>query len=299
MSNNSIRIVEVSPRDGLQSEHTLISSQIKVELITRLSDAGLKHIEAASFVSPRAVPQMADSHQVMQLLPRQKDVIYSALIPNIKGLNAALDAGVTEVAIFTAASELFNQKNINCSIADSFARFKDILEICQEKNIRVRGYISTVFNCPYQGEISPAQVTYVSRQLIDMGCYEISLGDTIGTGTANKVTRLLQQMRQEMPIEQIAVHFHDTYGQALTNIYAALEQGIKVMDSSVAGLGGCPYAKGSSGNVATEDVVYLLNGLGLESGIDLTKLVGVGHWISGQLRRKNTSKTGLAMNLRR
>lgn len=299
MAQTPVKIVEVSPRDGLQNEPAQVSLHTKVELITRLCDAGLKHIEAASFVSPRWVPQMADSHHVMQALPKHPDITFSALTPNVTGLNAAIEAGVTEVAIFTAASELFCQKNINCSIADSLMHFREILEITQQKNIRVRGYISTVFSCPYQGSICVSQVTSISRQLIDMGCYEISLGDTIGTGTAKQVTNLLNALRQEIAIEKIAVHFHDTYGQALTNIYAALEQGIRVIDSSVAGLGGCPYAKGSSGNVATEDVVYLLNGLGLDSGIDLKKLVTVGHWISGQLRRENTSKVGLAMNLRR
>ncbi|NRA21005.1 MAG: hydroxymethylglutaryl-CoA lyase [Oceanospirillaceae bacterium] len=299
MSSSTVRIVDVSPRDGLQNEPTRISTEAKLGLIERLSTAGLQHIEVGSFVSPHRVPCMADSMQVCQSLPKHTDINFYALVPNVQGLQKAIDAGLTEVAVFTAASEQFCQRNINCSIDESLSRFSELMVIAEDHDIRVRGYISTVFGCPYQGTVSIEKVVNISQQLLEMGCYEISLGDTIGIGTANQVKILLNALCQTMPIEKVAVHFHDSYGQALTNIYAALEAGVRVIDSSVAGLGGCPYAKGSTGNIATEDVVYLLNGLGLESGIDLHKIVAVGHWISSLLQRENASKVGLAMNMRR
>jgi len=299
MSNKSLKIVDVSPRDGLQNEVSLVDTRTKVELITRLYDAGLRHIESTSFVSPRWVPQMSDAFDVMHALPKHNDVVFSALTPNLKGLQKAISANVKEVAVFTAASETFCQKNINCSIAESLALFSEVVALANLKEIKVRAYVSTIFACPYQGAVSIDKVISISNALIEMGCYEISLGDTTGVGTTNQVKALLSQMIQEIPSDKIAVHFHDTYGQALANICKALDYDIAGIDSSVAGLGGCPYAKGASGNVATEDVVYLLNGLGVETGINLNKLVTVGHWISAHLRRKNTSKVGLAMNLRR
>src|SRR5690554_4654708 len=261
-----VRLVEVGPRDGLQNEPEPISTATKLELIDRLGAAGLSYIEAASFVSPKWVPQMADHREVMQNLARLDGVTYAALTPNLKGLEAALECGVEEVAVFGAASEAFSQKNINCSVAESLARFEPVLERAQAAGVRVRGYVSTVLGCPYEGEIAPAKVAEVSKALYEMGCYEVSLGDTIGVGTPLK--------------DKLAAHFHDTYGQALANLYAVLEEGIAVVDSSVAGLGGCPYAKGASGNVASEDVVYLLNGLGIETGIDLDKLADTGSWIT-------------------
>ena len=299
MINSPVKIFEVSPRDGLQNEKALICAQTKIELITRLANCGINHIEAASFVSPRWVPQMADALQVMRGFKAKQGVTYSALVPNLQGFEAALEAGAKEVAIFTAASEDFCLKNTNCSISESINRFKGILSLAKTEGIPVRGYVSTALGCPYQGEVSQQKVVDVSEQLLELGCYEISLGDTIGVGTADNVKNLIENVAQIVPLEQLAVHFHDSYGQALTNIYAALQQGVRVVDSSVAGLGGCPYAKGSSGNVATEDVVYLLQGLGFECNVDLKKLVGVGHWISAHLRRNNSSKVGMAMNQRR
>ncbi|EPJ44058.1 MAG: pyruvate carboxyltransferase [Osedax symbiont Rs2] len=299
MSKQKVKIVEVGPRDGLQNETAVISSQTKIDLINRLADAGLTHIEAASFVSARWVPQMADAQQVMRGYSPKAGVSYSALVPNLKGLENAIEAGVQEIAVFTAASEAFCQKNINCSVSQSLKRFADIMALATDRQIKVRGYVSTVLGCPYQGEVSLAQVSDVSSALYEMGCYEISLGDTIGVGTANQVELLIQRCQKTIPLEHLAVHFHDSYGQGLVNIYAALAQGIRTIDTSISGLGGCPYANGATGNVATEDVVYMLNGLGYETGIDLNKLVAAGHWISDQLQRVNGSKTGLAMNKRR
>lgn len=291
-----VRIVEMAPRDGLQNEPgPVIATEIKVELINRLSATGLSHIEAASFVSPKWVPQMGDASDVMAGIDRKPGVIYSALTPNLKGLEGAIAAGVEEVAVFSAASEAFTQKNINCSIAESLERFAPLIEQARSEGIRVRGYVSTVLGCPYQGDIDPAQVARVSRDLIDMGCYEISLGDTIGTGTPLKAKRMLEAVTKTVPITQLAAHFHDTYGQALANLYAVLEEGIAVIDSSTAGLGGCPYARGASGNVATEDVLYLLQGLGIETGVDLQAVVNTGHWITRQLGRHNGSKVAQAM----
>jgi len=290
-----VRLVEMSPRDGLQNEPgPIIATHIKTELIERLADCGLNHIEAASFVSPKWVPQMGDAAEVMTGIKRQQGVRYSVLTPNLKGFENALAAGVDEVAVFGAASESFSQKNINCSIAESLERFLPVMEAAKQHNIPVRGYVSTVLGCPYEGDIAPEQVAKVAKALAELGCYEISLGDTIGVGTPLKAKRMLEAVVAEVPIEKLAAHFHDTYGQALANLYAVLEEGIAVIDSSVAGLGGCPYAKGASGNVATEDVLYLLNGLGIETGVDLNKLVTTGEWISEQLKRNNGSKVGQA-----
>ncbi|SDL65229.1 hydroxymethylglutaryl-CoA lyase [Franzmannia pantelleriensis] len=290
-----VRLVEVGPRDGLQNEPNPIDTATKLELIDRLGAAGLKYIEAASFVSPKWVPQMADHRGVMAGLKRRQGVTYAALTPNLKGLEAALECGVEEVAVFGAASEAFSQKNINCSVAESLERFAPVLERAREANVRVRGYVSCVLGCPYEGQIAPAKVAEVSKALFDMGCYEVSLGDTIGVGTPLKAKRMLEAVARDIPMAQLAAHFHDTYGQALANLYAVLEEGVGVVDSSVAGLGGCPYAKGASGNVASEDVVYLLNGLGIETGIDLNTLAETGTWITQTIGRPNRSKVGVAL----
>ncbi|MCD6008702.1 MAG: hydroxymethylglutaryl-CoA lyase [Pseudomonadota bacterium] len=289
------RLVEVGPRDGLQNESEPIDTATKLELIERLGAAGIRHIEAASFVSPKWVPQMADHREVMTGLTRHPGATYSALTPNLKGLEAALECGVEEVAVFGAASEAFSQKNINCSIAESLNRFEPVLERAKAVNVRVRGYVSCVLGCPYEGEIAPAKVADVSKALYEMGCFEVSLGDTIGTGTPFKAKRLIEAVSRDIPMDKLAAHFHDTYGQALANLYAVLEEGIAVIDSSVAGLGGCPYAKGASGNVASEDVVYLLDGLGIETGIDLNKLADTGTWITQAIGRPNRSKVGVAL----
>ncbi|WP_151705424.1 hydroxymethylglutaryl-CoA lyase [Nitrincola alkalilacustris] len=291
-----VRLFEMSPRDGLQNEAgPVIATDIKVELINRLSACGLTHIEAASFVSPKWVPQMGDAAEVMAGIERKSGVVYSALTPNLKGVEGAIAAQADEVAVFSAASEAFTQKNINCSIAESLERFVPVIEAAKAQGIRVRGYVSTVLGCPYQGEIAPAQVASVARELLDMGCYEISLGDTIGVGTPLKAKRMLEAVTREIPVEKLAAHFHDTYGQALSNLYAVLEEGISVVDASVAGLGGCPYAKGASGNVASEDVIYLLQGLGIQTGVDLQQLVNTGYWITRQLGRHNGSKVAQAL----
>lgn len=298
----SVRLVEVGPRDGLQNEPQPIPTLVKLELIQRLAEAGHRHIEAASFVSPQWVPQMADHREVMRALMQQGQALpgvsYSALTPNLKGLEAALECGVEEVAVFGAASESFSQKNINCSIAESLTRFAPVVERARNAGIAVRGYVSCVLGCPYEGEIDPDRVASVSRALYEMGCYEISLGDTIGTGTPLKARRLIEVVSRDIPIKRLAAHFHDTYGQALANLVAVLDQGIAVIDSSVAGLGGCPYAKGASGNVSTEDVVYLLNGLGIDCGIDLDRLAAVGDWITRSISRPNRSRTGVALSRR-
>lgn len=296
------RIVEVGARDGLQNESMPVDTATKLALIRKLSESGLRHIEAASFVSPKWVPQMADHREIMLALSESvaatdttSVITYSALTPNLKGLEAALECGVREVAVFGAASESFSQRNINCSIAESLARFAPVMERALDAGVRVRGYVSCVMGCPYEGDISPLQVAAVARELRDMGCYEVSLGDTIGTGTPLKAKRLLEAVTRAVPVAHLAAHFHDTYGQALTNLYAVMEEGVAVIDSSVAGLGGCPYAKGASGNVATEDVVYLLEGLGIDSGVDLAQLARTGDWISRQLGRANGSKVGQAL----
>ena len=291
-----VRLVEMSPRDGLQNEPgPVIDTAIKTGLIDRLADCGLNHIESASFVSPKWVPQMGDAAEVMAGIKRKAGVRYSVLTPNLRGFENALAAGVDEVAVFGAASESFSQKNINCSIAESLERFLPVMEAAKQHHIPVRGYVSTVLGCPYEGDIAPEQVAKVAKALAELGCYEISLGDTIGVGTPLKAKRMLEAVAAAVPIEKLAAHFHDTYGQALANLYAVLEEGISVIDASVAGLGGCPYAKGASGNVATEDVLYLLNGLGIKTGVDLDKLVTTGEWISEQLKRHNGSKVGQAL----
>ncbi|RUR32485.1 hydroxymethylglutaryl-CoA lyase [Vreelandella andesensis] len=291
----SIKLFEMAPRDGLQNEPgTLVPTAIKIELIERLANAGLTHIEAASFVSPKWVPQMGDASEVMHGITRKPGVVYSALTPNLKGLEGALAAGVEEVAVFGAASEAFSQKNINCSIAESLARFEPVLARANDAGIRVRGYVSCVLGCPYEGDISPHKVAEVAKALYEMGCYEISLGDTIGVGTPLAAKRMIEATRQQVPIEHLAAHFHDTYGMALANLYAVMEEGVGVIDAATAGLGGCPYAKGASGNVATEDVLYLLEGLGINTGIDLQAVIDTGIWISQQLGRKPSSKVALA-----
>ena len=288
-----VRIVEVGARDGLQNE-AAVSTQDKVALINALADAGLKDIEAGAFVSPKWVPQMADSGDVISALSLP-DVNLSALTPNLRGAEAAKQVGIQEFAIFTAASEAFCQKNINCSIDESIDRFKDVMDFAKANNIRVRGYVSCVMGCPYQGDVDYNDVLNVSERLLELGCYEISLGDTIGVGTAKKVDELLDLLLQHIDKSKLAVHFHDTYGQALTNIYTALTRGIATVDSAVAGLGGCPYAKGASGNVATEDIVYLLQGLGIEHGIDLERLAKAGWAICSALNKQPVSKVSLAL----
>ena len=288
-----VRIVEVGARDGLQNE-AAVSTQDKVALINALADAGLKDIEAGAFVSPKWVPQMADSSDVISAL-NLPNVNLSALTPNLRGAEAAKQVGIQEFAIFTAASEAFCQKNINCSIDESIDRFKDVMAFAKANNIRVRGYVSCVMGCPYQGDVDYNHVLKVSERLLELGCYEISLGDTIGVGTARKVDELLDLLLQHIDKSKLAVHFHDTYGQALTNIYTALSRGIATVDSAVAGLGGCPYAKGASGNVATEDVVYLLQGLGIEHGIDLERLAKAGWAICSALNKQPVSKVSLAL----
>jgi len=286
-----IRIVEVGPRDGLQNEKQIIPTAVKIQLIEKLAEAGLSYIEAGSFVNPKWVPQMADSAEVFSSINRKPEVTYAALTPNLQGFERALAAKANEVAIFAAASEEFSQKNINCSISESIKRFEILIEKAKVQKIPVRGYISCVAGCPYSGDVPRAQVAAIAKELLAMGCYEISLGDTIGVGTANQVKNLIQVVAHCISIEKIAVHMHDTYGQALTNIYASLELGVNVVDSSIAGLGGCPYAVGASGNVATEDLVYLLNGLNISHGLDLQKLVAAGNYISHTLGRPNQSKT--------
>ncbi|MAB33101.1 MULTISPECIES: hydroxymethylglutaryl-CoA lyase [Thalassospira] len=294
-----VKIVEVGPRDGLQNEKGMVATDIKVELIHRLCNAGLSVIEATAFVSPKWVPQMADASDVMARILRKPGVTYPVLAPNLKGLEAAIEAGATEVAVFGAASESFSQKNINCSIAESLDRFRPVVAAARDANIAVRGYVSCVLGCPYEGEIAPQKVTDVAKALFDMGAYEISLGDTIGTGTPGKAQAMIEAVANQVAIEKLAAHFHDTYGQALANLLAVLQMGVATIDSSVAGLGGCPYAKGASGNVATEDVVYMLNGLGIETGVDLEKLAETGSWITGKIGRQSGSKANLALATKR
>ncbi|TOG16560.1 hydroxymethylglutaryl-CoA lyase [Vibrio parahaemolyticus] len=293
----NVTIVEVGPRDGLQNESP-VSTRTKIRLIDLLSDTGLSHIEAGSFVSPKWVPQMADSKEVMQNITRRASVTYSALTPNRQGLEQALDAGANQVAIFTSASEGFCQHNINCSIAESLKRFEPLMVQADKYHVPVRGYLSCVVDCPYDGETSPTQVANISQALIELGCYEVSLGDTIGTGTPNRVKEMLESVLASIPNQRLAVHFHDTWGQALANIYQALSMGINTVDSSVAGLGGCPYAHGASGNVATEDVLYLCQGLGIETGVDLELLAKAGWMISDELQRQPTSKVSQALRHR-
>jgi hydroxymethylglutaryl-CoA lyase len=291
-----VRIVEVGPRDGLQNEKQAIPTTAKIQLIEQLVDAGLTYIEAGSFVNPKWVPQMADSADVFAGINRKANITYAALVPNLQGYERALAVNANEVAIFAAASEAFSQKNINCSISESIKRFEALISAAQAQKIPVRGYISCVAGCPYSGDVDPATVTTIAKELLAMGCYEISLGDTIGVGTAGQIKKLIEAVAQDIPIEKLAVHMHDTYGQALANIYASLAMGVSVIDSSVAGLGGCPYAAGASGNVATEDLVYLLNGLGIMHGVDLPKLIQAGNFISKVLNKPNQSKAAQAFN---
>jgi hydroxymethylglutaryl-CoA lyase len=290
-----VTIIEVGPRDGLQNESAFVSSKHKVELINALSLTGLEHIEVTSFVSAKAIPQLADHETVFQAITKQPSVHYSALIPNEQGMRKALEVGVKEIAVFTAASESFNKRNINCSIEESLARFKPVMALAKAENIKVRGYISCVLGCPYEGSIPPEQVAAVTQKLLDLGVDEISLGDTIGVGTPRQTQLVLDQVLKLLPLNQLAMHFHDTYGQAIANIYASLHYGVHRFDSSVAGLGGCPYARGATGNVATEDVLYLMHGLGIDTGVDVFKVVTVGDSICKILGRKNQSKVANAL----
>jgi hydroxymethylglutaryl-CoA lyase len=293
-----VRIVDVGPRDGLQNEKGEVPTAIKLELIERLADAGIRSVEATAFVSPKWIPQMADHTEVLERIRRKPGVSYPVLTPNLKGFESAKAAGATEVAVFGAASEAFSKKNINCSIAESLDRFQPVVEAAKASGIRVRGYLSCVVACPYEGAVAPAKVAEVASALYDMGCYEVSLGDTIGAATPGKTQAMIQACLKRVPAEKLAGHYHDTYGQALANIYASMELGVATFDASVSGLGGCPYAKGASGNVATEDVVYMLQGLGIETGIDLDKLVATGTWISSFLKREPGSKAGRAIAAR-
>jgi hydroxymethylglutaryl-CoA lyase len=291
-----VKIVEVGPRDGLQNELGFVPTETKVSLIHKLADCGLSMIEAGAFVSPKWVPQMADGADVFAAIEKKPGVVYSAFTPNMKGLEAAMAAGVEEIAVFVAGSESFSKKNTNCTIAESIERFLPLCDVALKTGISVRGYVSCVLGCPYEGEISTAVVAELSARLMDGGCYEVSLGDTIGCGTPAKAQALVNEVGAAISMDKIAVHFHDTYGQALANIHAVLQQGISVVDSSVAGLGGCPYAKGASGNVATEDVLYMLNGLGLDTGIDMIGLLKASAYITGELSRPPSSKVALALN---
>jgi len=290
-----VRIVDVGPRDGLQNEARSVPTAVKIELISRLAEAGLPAVEATAFVSPKWVPQMADHAQVMAGIRKKPGVAYPVLVPNMKGFEAARAAGAMEIAVFGAASETFSRKNINCSIAESLERFAPVVKAARANRMRVRGYISCALGCPYEGEVKPQAVAALAEKLYAMGCYEISLGDTIGVGTPGKTRAMIEAVAKKVPTAKLAGHYHDTYGQALANIYASLEAGVKTFDSSVAGLGGCPYAKGATGNVATEDVVYMLNGLGIATGVDLEKLRQAGEFICKQLGREPASKVARAL----
>jgi hydroxymethylglutaryl-CoA lyase len=292
-----VTMVEVGPRDGLQNEKQILSAATKIELINRLTDCGAPVIEAGSFVSPKWVPQMADTEDVLAGMKQLPGTRYPVLVPNLNGFERAINSGAREIAVFTAASESFSKRNTNCSIAESIGRLEPVVERAKAAGIRIRGYISCVLVCPYEGDIETEAVLAVCTQLMQLGCDEISLGDTIGRGTPARANALVNTVSSVVPITQLAVHFHDTYGQALANILACLDAGIRIIDSSVSGLGGCPYARGASGNVASEDVVYMLHGLGLDTGIDLDKLAITGDWISKQLQRPNNSKTGLALSI--
>ncbi|HEY8351650.1 MAG TPA: hydroxymethylglutaryl-CoA lyase [Sphingomonadales bacterium] len=290
-----VTLYEVGPRDGLQNEPGVVPTAVKVTLIDQLAAAGIPYVEATSFVSPKWVPQMADNAQVMQAIARHSGTRYPVLTPNQKGAEAALAAGADHWAIFTAASEAFSRANINCSIAESIERFRPVMELASRHGVRVRGYVSCVVGCPYEGEVAPAKVAEVTQALLDLGVYEVSLGDTIGVGTPNKVAAMLDAVLKMAPAERLAIHCHDTYGQALVNIHEALRHGIAIVDSSVAGLGGCPYAKGASGNVATEDVLYLLQGLGIETGVDLSAVVRAAWYIADMIGRPPASRVAHAL----
>ncbi len=290
-----VRMVEVGPRDGLQNEAQIVSAATRVGLIDRLSEAGLAIVESGSFVSPKWIPQMADTAEVLARIARKLGVSYPVLVPNMTGFEAALASRVEEIAIFAAASESFSRRNINCSIAESLDRFAPVAEAAARAGMRVRGYVSCVVDCPYEGPITPAAVADVAAKLLNLGCYEISLGDTIGTGTPGRIQAMIDAVASAVPLDRLAVHFHDTWGQALANILASLEKGVAVVDSSVAGLGGCPYAKGATGNVASEDVLYMLEGLGIGTGVDLVRLAAAGRWISAELGREPSSKVSRAL----
>ena len=290
-----VKIVEVGPRDGLQNEASTVPVEVKIQLIELLADAGLPVVESGAFVSPKWVPQMATSAEVFTQLKRRADVSYPMLVPNLKGLELALAAGVEEVALFAASTETFSQKNTNCSIAESIDRFNAVIDEALAAGVKVRGYISCVLGCPYEGEVSFDTVSMIAQKLLEKGCYEVSLGDTIGVGTAGLATELIEVLSRQLPVSQLAAHFHDTYGQALANIHAVMQCGIAVVDSSVAGLGGCPYAKGATGNVATEDVVYMLHGMGIQTGVDMDKLLQAGRFISDFLGREPVSRAATAL----
>jgi hydroxymethylglutaryl-CoA lyase len=294
-----VKIVDVSPRDGLQNEKDSVPTHVKVELIDRLSDAGLRSVEAGSFVSPKWVPQMADTAEVMARIRRKSGVSYPVLVPNLKGLESAIAADATEVAGFAAATEAFSTRNTNCTIAESMRRQATVCDAARAAGLRVRGYISVVLDCPYEGEVKPQAVADVAKQLLDMGCYEISLGDTIGTGTPARAQKLIETLARQIPIGMLAGHFHDTYGQALANILAVMELGVATFDSSAAGLGGCPYARGATGNVATEDVLYMLNGLDIETGVDMNRLLDAAQFICNHLGRPTASRAGRALSVKR
>jgi hydroxymethylglutaryl-CoA lyase len=294
-----VKIVDVSPRDGLQNEPGSVPTKVKVELVDRLSDAGLQSVEAGSFVSPKWVPQMADSADVMARIRRKPGVAYPVLVPNMKGLEAAIAAKAMEVAGFAAATEAFSKRNTNCTIAESMQRQAEVCRAALGAGLRVRGYISVVLDCPYEGEVKPEAVADVAQQLFDMGCYEVSLGDTIGTGTPARAQRMIETVSKKIPVEKLAGHFHDTYGQALANILAVMELGVATFDSSAAGLGGCPFAKGATGNVATEDVLYMLNGLGIDTGIDMNRLLDAAQFICTHLGRPTASRAGRALAAKR
>ncbi|HET7266537.1 MAG TPA: hydroxymethylglutaryl-CoA lyase [Oleiagrimonas sp.] len=288
-SDRAIRIVEVGPRDGLQNERAIVPPRTKIELINRLGRTGLRTIEATSFVNPSWIPQMADAAQVYRGIDKRDGVDYPVLVPNIQGYERAREVDATDIAVFTAASEAFDRKNINASIDESIERFEPVLERAKDDGVRVRGYVSTVLGCPYQGDVPIRDVVHVAKRLHDLGCHEISLGDTIGVGTPAKARAMLEAVAQEVPMSALAVHFHNTYGQALANILACVEAGVRIVDSSVSGAGGCPYARGATGNVASEDVIYMLHGMGMDTGIDLDKLIDVGIWLSGVLSHATSS----------
>ncbi|CEF64334.1 3-hydroxymethyl-3-methylglutaryl-CoA lyase, cytoplasmic [Strongyloides ratti] len=295
-SKESFKVVEVGPRDGLQNEKQIIPTKTKVELINKLTTTGLKTVEATSYVSPKWVPQMADHNEVISLIEHTKGVSYPVLVPNMAGLNNALkNKDVKEIAVFGAASNTFSKKNTNCTIDESLVRLKEVTKHALDSGLTVRGYVSCIIGCPYEGKINPKIVANITEQLIDAGCYEVSLGDTIGVGSAGSMDNLLNEVLKAVPASKLAVHCHDTYGQALTNVLVAIEKGIRTADSSVAGLGGCPYAKGATGNLATEDLVYMLHDLGFKTGINIDKLVETGNWICNEMKRENVSKASNAL----